>query len=600
MAPDAASAPPVLISYSRKDYYFAESLAFHLLRRGVAAWMDVKDLIPGGDWERGLQSAVDAAATVVLVVSPNSMASDRVRDEWQRALGRGCRIVLVRFRGAKLPAELQQCESVDFRRSFRRALRRLMTYFPNTQSAVPAARAAHPGGLAWTPPLPPWIAFIALTLVVPLITYFAAVISARNDEPGDRYLLWMMAPVAVVGLSWFFAVTFLRRRMGMTRLALCLATLAIVIALPIVKYFVGDESSLDAYGAAIAQSVAQYWRQGALLCAVPLVGLISLLFIRPEDLLRWTPTGKAWTAYRIGHVANAAFGRAEVAFQLEQLKIFALAHDPVDAPLAEYLRVQLRAVGASEAAAGVADATPVLLLTSCTQLAWIDAQAQPLRRGGVTIVGTGIALPSNLDWLWRRQWIDFRGWDLRRVDRALALPQVPDAVTDARPPASVSRVHHVLCAAAAIIFAFAGALMPRDDEPVPIFSIATWMAYATMAAGVWWALSAHRLVKRTRSAPSSARDFRIAWIAAAVVASVDIVLLAPRIGTMRVVLVVVFLLCAVVWLARGRSNVDFWLPAIDVSRVSRRNALGQSRNWRTLLWTFVYLFGWMWTLGFTD
>src|SRR5215510_3282208 len=52
----------VFIRYSRKDYYFAESLTFSLIQRDVAAWLDVKDLQPGVDWEERLQSAIDNAS----------------------------------------------------------------------------------------------------------------------------------------------------------------------------------------------------------------------------------------------------------------------------------------------------------------------------------------------------------------------------------------------------------------------------------------------------------------------------------------------------------------------------------------------------------
>jgi TIR domain len=71
----SVSGQPVFISYSRKDYYFAESLAFHLLSRNVPFWLDVKDLQPGVDWERDLESAAGAASAVILVGS--SGASNR-------------------------------------------------------------------------------------------------------------------------------------------------------------------------------------------------------------------------------------------------------------------------------------------------------------------------------------------------------------------------------------------------------------------------------------------------------------------------------------------------------------------------------------------
>ena len=69
MAPDG----PFFISYSRKDYYFAESLAVALIQQGVTVWLDVKDLEPGALREHGLEGALDRASGVVLVVSPESM-----------------------------------------------------------------------------------------------------------------------------------------------------------------------------------------------------------------------------------------------------------------------------------------------------------------------------------------------------------------------------------------------------------------------------------------------------------------------------------------------------------------------------------------------
>ncbi len=71
----------VFISYSRKDYYFAESLTFALIQRDVAAWLDVKDLRPGVDWEQRLESAIDTASHLVLVASPDSLRSSNVAAE---------------------------------------------------------------------------------------------------------------------------------------------------------------------------------------------------------------------------------------------------------------------------------------------------------------------------------------------------------------------------------------------------------------------------------------------------------------------------------------------------------------------------------------
>jgi hypothetical protein len=131
---------PFFISYSRRDYYFAESLALHLMRRGVPVWFDVKDIDPGGLWEQDLDAALDRASAVVLVVSPDSMKTGNVRKEWLRARERGKRIVIACFRRAELPPELADCEAVDFRASFTSSLDDLVSRLSRPSSAVSPPR----------------------------------------------------------------------------------------------------------------------------------------------------------------------------------------------------------------------------------------------------------------------------------------------------------------------------------------------------------------------------------------------------------------------------------------------------------------------------
>jgi len=589
------SASPVFISYSRKDYYFAESLAFHLLRSGVPAWLDVKDLKPGGDWERDLENALAAASTLLLVVSPDSTESERVRAEWQHALARGCRIIVVHFRKATPAPELQSCEAVDFRGSFGRAFRALMSRLaPDATGQVPALSRAAPG---W-PVLPPWVTVMALALAIPTLGYFAA--ASWTLPPDTEYpsLVLLLAPFLALGLAWFFCVAFIRRRMGMTRLGLCLLCLAIVFALPMLRYFFPGLSFLSTDDA--ASGFSDHWRLTVALAAVPMAGLVILVLLRPEDLLRWTPTGKVWAKYRIGHVASAAFARAEIASQFRQVTTFALAHDPVDAPMAQRLREQLLALGGSEAAAPGEKLTPVLLLSNRTQRAWIDAKTEQVRAEGITVVGTGIDLTHDLDWLWRRQWIDFRGWDIRKGDRALALPQVPDAVTQTRLPGTVARVRHVLCAIAALVFALGGAVSPEEQQQADL-SINEWLAYVTFAAAVWWALIAHRLVKRSRTAPLLRRDCLIGCIVTAIVVAPDFYALgSDKLAVSRMVIAAVFLAAAWIWLAWQQASVAFWLPQENLTRAAKRSILGTYRDWSTLIWLAAYAMLWMSILGFVD
>jgi hypothetical protein len=111
--------PPVFISYARKDYYFAESLAFRLHHHQVPVWLDAKDLVPGIDWQQQLESALDNASCVLVVVSSDSIRRPAVRMEWERAIQSGSRIIVVLFRRAQLPPELAGRELVDFRNAFK-------------------------------------------------------------------------------------------------------------------------------------------------------------------------------------------------------------------------------------------------------------------------------------------------------------------------------------------------------------------------------------------------------------------------------------------------------------------------------------------------
>jgi hypothetical protein len=579
---------PVFISYSRRDYYFAESLAFHLLREGVPAWLDVKDLEPGRDWERDLERALDAASMLVLVATPHAIESERVRAEWQRALARGCRTVVVRFRGATLPPELQRSPSVDFRGSFGPALRQLM--------ALMAAGEGERAPSAAAPlPLPPWVVAMTLALAIPTIGYFLGATWSLEPNAEYRTFVLIAAPLLAAALAWFICIAFVRRRMGMTRLAACLGVLALVFALPALAHSFAGLSHLTSADA--LEKFSAHSRLGLAFLASPVVGLAILCVVRPEDLLRWTPTGKAWATYRVGRVADAAFARAELGAQLAEVKSFALVHDAVDAPMAQRLRELLGVHGASESTAAGEGVTSVLLLTDRTRAAWLDAQSPSMRDAGLTVIGTRIDLPQTLDGLWRRQWIDFRRWDVRRSDRARSLPQVPDAVTRARLPAPVAAVQHVLCSIAALLFVLAGGLdetVGRSEE----LSTGDVLPMLTFATSVAWMLVAHRMVKRSRTEAQLTRLAMIAAAATAIVAGADLYTLAGTLAPGRIALAALFVVCAIAWLARRRARVAFWLPSEKLARGDAQRTLGKHSDWSTLVWCFVYALAWMGLMGF--
>ncbi len=145
---------------------------------------------------------------------------------------------------------------------------------------------------------------MAVACALPVLAYFGGAdwTGTQDDQYGAFMPLFQV--VGALGLAWFFCGALLYRRMGMTRLALCLLCLAVAFALPTLGHFIPRLSFLATPD--VAATFSRFSILGTLSTVVPLIGLCILVFVRPEDLLRWAPTGKAWAAYRIGHVANAA------------------------------------------------------------------------------------------------------------------------------------------------------------------------------------------------------------------------------------------------------------------------------------------------------
>jgi formylglycine-generating enzyme required for sulfatase activity len=106
------------ISYSRRDSSeFAEELLAGLELAGFAAFLDRHDIAAGEEWEARLGALIRQADTVVYVVSPESVKSQRCEWEVQRALAETKRVLPVIFKSvpdADIPAELQKRQFIRF------------------------------------------------------------------------------------------------------------------------------------------------------------------------------------------------------------------------------------------------------------------------------------------------------------------------------------------------------------------------------------------------------------------------------------------------------------------------------------------------------
>lgn len=61
------------LSYATEDGRFVEDLARRLLQDGVLTWYDRKDLLPGDDWKRRIDDAIERSDYVIVLLSSRSV-----------------------------------------------------------------------------------------------------------------------------------------------------------------------------------------------------------------------------------------------------------------------------------------------------------------------------------------------------------------------------------------------------------------------------------------------------------------------------------------------------------------------------------------------
>src|SRR5262245_24850085 len=71
----------VFISYSRKDLSAVSQLRDELDLAGFEAYLDLHDILPGEPWQQRLSKLIEAADTLIFVLSPNSVVSEIV--DWE-------------------------------------------------------------------------------------------------------------------------------------------------------------------------------------------------------------------------------------------------------------------------------------------------------------------------------------------------------------------------------------------------------------------------------------------------------------------------------------------------------------------------------------
>jgi hypothetical protein len=111
----------VFLSYHSGDADWVVALKNALEQRGVAVWLDRDQIRPGDRFVTVLEDALKSARCVVVVVSPGSLRSSWVQDEYHRSLALShadptrLRLIAVLIGDAEPPGFLANRDWVDFR-----------------------------------------------------------------------------------------------------------------------------------------------------------------------------------------------------------------------------------------------------------------------------------------------------------------------------------------------------------------------------------------------------------------------------------------------------------------------------------------------------
>src|SRR5215208_6641021 len=106
------------LSYARPDGDFALRLANDLRALGVEMWVDQHNIRPREHWDRAIERAIRSCRSLVVILSPRSVASENVADEISLAIETGKRVIPVMIERCSLPLRLTRMHLIDATRGY--------------------------------------------------------------------------------------------------------------------------------------------------------------------------------------------------------------------------------------------------------------------------------------------------------------------------------------------------------------------------------------------------------------------------------------------------------------------------------------------------
>lgn len=113
-------------SYSRSDSVFVIKLAKDLRDAGVTIWLDQLDIKAGSHWDSSIETALESAQNMIVVLSAESVKSNNVMDEVSFALESGKTVIPVFLSECATPFRLRRLQRIDFTCDYQTGLNQLL------------------------------------------------------------------------------------------------------------------------------------------------------------------------------------------------------------------------------------------------------------------------------------------------------------------------------------------------------------------------------------------------------------------------------------------------------------------------------------------
>jgi hypothetical protein len=186
----------IFVSYSRKDKSFVDQLARDLQQSGVDIWIDRKGIEGGERWRATIVDAIRACDAFLIVLSPQSVASDNVAKELALGDRHRRRIIPVLYQSCEIPPQMEyqlaELQHIDFVADYNEALGKLVRalgahdFMPPAEEEVVPELPQFPPSTPTSPP-PGLMQILPGTWQVQIGSTMTGIVGQMTIELGPNY-----------------------------------------------------------------------------------------------------------------------------------------------------------------------------------------------------------------------------------------------------------------------------------------------------------------------------------------------------------------------------------------------------------------------------